>query len=202
MGILRHFDLSKFKKANCFLETGTENGFGIEHALKYDNLKEIHSVEINKKFYDFCSQKFKFNENVNLWLGTSEERLVDMLKAIDKFDSCIYWLDAHLPSDPGSRFKHDRENNNIEFPLEKELKLIKENRDTSKDYFIIDDLRIYIDGPFQHTGKSWPHHHLYPDFFPHVDGIKFIEDMFNNTHEIVKVYDHEGYLVLYPKESK
>ena len=62
------------------------------------------------------------------------------------------------------------------------------------------DLRIYIDGPFQYPGNSWPHHHLYPDFFPHKDGIKFIEDLCGETHEIIKIYDHEGYLLLYPKE--
>ena len=198
MGLLRHFDLARFANADCFLETGSENGFGIEHAMKYDNLEEIHSVEINEKFYNFCSQKFKFVDRVNLWLGSSEARLVEMISAISDKNSCIYWLDAHLPSDPGSRFKYGRESNQIEFPLEKELRLIMENRDTSSDYFIIDDLRIYEDGPFEHTGKSRPHHHLYPDFFPHVDGIKFIEDMFGDTHNILRDYSHEGYLILEP----
>ena len=199
MGILRNFDLSHFKMANCFLETGSENGLGIEHAAKYKNLLEIHSVEINEKFYNFCKQKFKFSDKVKLWLGSSEDRMSDMISSIEKYDSCIFWLDAHLPSDPGSRFLHDRVSNEIEFPLEAELKIIKENRDVSKDYFIIDDLRIYIEGPFQHTGQSWPHRHLYPDFFPHKDGIKFVEDLLGDTHDIVKVYDHEGYLLLYPK---
>tara|TARA_R100001015_G_scaffold19003_2_gene14081 strand:- start:11764 stop:12372 length:609 start_codon:yes stop_codon:yes gene_type:complete len=200
MGLLRNFDLSNFENAKCVMETGSEKGFGIEHALKYKNIKEVHSVEINEKFYDFCGQKFKHDDRVKLWLGSSENRLKEMLESISHLDSCLYWLDAHLPSDPGSYFKHDRVDNDVEFPLEIEMKIIKENRDTSKDYFIIDDLRIYIDGPFQHTGKSWPHHHLYPNFFPHKDGISFIEDLFGDSHEIVKIYDHEGYLLLYPKE--
>ena len=200
MGLLRHFDLSRFEKADCFMETGTENGFGLEHAMKYHNLKELHSVEINEKFYNFCKQKFNFVDRVNLWLGSSETKLVEMLSAISERKSCLYWLDAHLPSDPGSRFEHGREADQIEFPLEKELRLIKDNRDTKFDYFIIDDLRIYEDGPFQHTGKSWPHHHLYPNFFPHKDGIKFIEEMFSDTHNILRDYNHEGYLILEPKQ--
>ena len=200
MGILRNFDFNQFTNADCFLETGSENGFGIEHALKYKNIKYIQSVEINEKFHNFCKHKFKFNDNVNLWLGPSEERLKEMVESMKEYKSCIYWLDAHLPSDPGSRFKHDRIKDEIEFPLETEIKIIKENRDISNDYFIIDDLRIYIDGPFQYPGSSWPHHKLYPDFFPHKDGIKFIEDLCGDTHEIVKIYDHEGYLLMYPKE--
>ena len=200
MGLLRHFNLLGLA-AECFVETGTENGNGVDHALKYDFFKEIHSVEINEKFYDFCSQKYKHIDRVKLWFGSSEEKMSEILESISGLNSCLFWLDAHLPSDPGSRFLHDREDNNIEFPLEKELQLIKERRDTASDYFLIDDLRIYIDGDFQYPGHTWPHYKEYPGFFPHPEGITFIENLFGETHEFVKIYDHEGYLMLKPKSE-
>jgi hypothetical protein len=201
MGLLRHFDLSLIE-AQCFVETGLENGNGVDHALSYEQFKELHSIEINEKFYNFGCTKYKHVDRLNLWCGSSAERLEEVVESIAKFKSCFFWLDAHLPSDPGSRFKHDRKGDDIEFPLEREIEIITRNRDVSNDCFLIDDLRIYIDGPFQYPGSSWPHHKNYPDFFPHKEGIKFAEDAFGSTHSIKQIYDHEGYLFVTPKDTK
>ena len=200
MGILKHFDLSGVD-AQCFVETGLENGYGLDHALTYKQFLELHSVEINQEFYDFGSQKYKHMDRVKLWLGSSEERMEEIVQSISQHNSCFFWLDAHLPSDPGSRFLHDREDDNIEFPLEKEIQIIKKNRDTKNDYFLIDDLRIYVDGPFQYPGNSWPHYKDYPGYFPHPDGIGFAQRAFADTHDIKQIYDHEGYLFISPKKK-
>ena len=200
MGLLRHFDL-RLIDAECFVETGLENGHGMDHAITYPQFKKLHSVEINKKFYEFCSEKYKHVDRVKLWLGSSEERIEEIIEDIAEFKSCFFWLDAHLPSDPGSRFLHDRGSDHVEFPLEKEIEIITQKRDTSSDYFLIDDLRIYVDGPFQHPGKSWPHYKDYPGFFPHPDGINFAERAFGATHDIKQIYDHEGYLYISPKKE-
>lgn len=197
MGILKHFDLKKFD-VECFLETGTENGHGIDHALKY-NFKSINSVEINHMFYRAACIKYAPESKVHLWHGSSEECMPDMLKSIKSFKSCFFWLDAHLPSDPGSKFLYERKNDNIEFPLEQELKNIISLRNIKNDVFLIDDLRIYIDGPFEHAANTWPYRNNYPNFFPHKDGISFIKKMFIDTHNINNIYDHEGYLLLTPK---
>tara|TARA_A100001515_G_scaffold134393_1_gene124374 strand:- start:1378 stop:1980 length:603 start_codon:yes stop_codon:yes gene_type:complete len=199
MGILRNFNLNTLK-TECFVETGTQRGMGLDYALQHD-YKELHSIEINEEYYNFCEQKYKFVDKVKLYLGSSEERINDVLENIAHFDSCLFWLDAHLPDDPGSQIgeDHDRLQDSLEFPLETELKLIKEKRKTKNDFFLIDDLRIYVDGPFQYPGNTWPHHDKYPNFFPHKDGIKFIEDLYSETHNIQKIYDHEGYLLIVPK---
>ena len=199
MGLLRNFDLHKLQ-AECFVETGTQQGMGLDYALQH-NFKELHSVEINEEYYNFCTSKYKHVDRVCLWSGSSEDKMGEILAAIDGYKSCLFWLDAHLPDDPGSQIgdEYDRSTNDIEFPLEKELRLIKTTRNTSQDIILMDDLRIYIDGPFQYPGASWPHHAEYPNFFPHKDGIKFVEDLYQDTHDIQKIYDHEGYLLLTPK---
>lgn len=198
MGILKHFDLSVFK-CESFLETGTENGHGIDHALKFD-FKSINSVEINEKFYRAACIKYISQPKVGLWHGSSNECMKEMLESIVKYDSCFFWLDAHLPSDPGSKYLYDRSGDDVEFPLEEELKNIMKFRDTKKDVFLIDDLRIYVDGPFQYPSHTWPFIKNYPNFFPHKDGINFIKNLFDNTHDIKEIYDHEGYLLITPKK--
>ena len=55
-------------------------------------------VQITQKFaYEFNTiqdlERFKDNDNVNLWLGVSYDTFPDMMKRIDK-KSC-FWLDAH-----------------------------------------------------------------------------------------------------------
>tara|TARA_Y100001938_G_C8090024_1_gene434452 strand:- start:1862 stop:2473 length:612 start_codon:yes stop_codon:yes gene_type:complete len=199
MGVLRSFDLSLYE-AECFVETGTQKGVGLDYALQHD-YKELHSIEINEEYYNFCTQKYKFVDKVKLYHGDSETRIDDVLLAIEKFDSCFFWLDAHLPTDPGSQMKKEYtcSSDKIEFPLEVELQAIKEGRPAKDDIILIDDLRIYLDGPFQYPGHTWPHRAKYPDFFPHKDGIKFIEEMFEDTHSFHKIYNHEGYLLLLPK---
>tara|TARA_R110000824_G_scaffold66264_3_gene172033 strand:+ start:1886 stop:2488 length:603 start_codon:yes stop_codon:yes gene_type:complete len=200
MGLLRNFDLQKLQ-TECFVETGTQQGLGLDYALQHD-FKELHSIEINEEYYNFCTQKYKHVDRAKLWLGSSEEKMHEILSAIKDYKSCFFWLDAHLPDDPGSQLgdTYARSNDDIEFPLEKELRLIKQSRDTAHDIILMDDLRIYLDGPFQYPGSSWPHHTEYPNFFPHKDGIKFVEDLYQDTHNIQKIYDHEGYLLLTPKD--
>lgn len=197
MGILKHFDLNNYK-TDCFLETGTENGHGIDHALKY-NFKEINSIEINESFYRAACIKYVKDTNVVLWHGNSTSVIPNVLEKIKNYSSCFFWLDAHLPSDPGSKYTFNRVDDKIEFPLESEINLIVNKRDIRKDIFLIDDLRIYVAGPFQHTADSWPYKKNYPNFFPHKDGIKFLEILFSETHDIKKIYDHEGYVLITPK---
>jgi hypothetical protein len=81
MGLLRNFDLNLIN-AQCFVETGLESGHGMDHALTYPQFKKLHSVEINEKFYDFCSSKYKHIDKVKLWLGSSEERIKEIVEDI------------------------------------------------------------------------------------------------------------------------
>ena len=61
-----------------------------------------------------------------------------------------------------------------------------------KDFFIIDDLRIYEDGYYE--GGNWKDRVDYGG-----SGIQFIYDAFENSHDIKKLNNGEGYVVLQPK---
>ena len=61
----------------------------------------------------------------------------------------------------------------------------------SDDVFVIDDLRVYEDGPFE-TG-NWAERGLYGG-----DGIAFIEELFEDTHYVVRSYNKQGFVMLFP----
>lgn len=181
--------LSTFNLEN-YVETGTGRGDCLSHMIQY-NLKKYHSIEIHPVLYQECLNKFKYNTNCVLHLGNSYEKLVDVLKDID--GNTLFFLDAHFPgSDFGFTKYSDETDKNKRIPLENELNVIKNNRDTSKDVLIIDDLRIYEDGPFE--DGNWDARSVLGG-----DGIDFIYDLFETTHNIEKLYSAQGYIVLTPK---
>ena len=205
MGILKNFNLNRFNGVQAFLETGTQNGVGLEYAHRNGNFLDLHSIEINEGYYKYCSAKFSNAKNITLWHGNSIEKIPQVLNAIKQYSSCLYWLDAHIPEDT-KEYPFFTENEEIIFPLEKEFDLITKNRDIKNDYFLIDDLRVYIDGPFQYPFNSHPeskkYKQKYPNYFPHKNGINFIENLVKDTHDIEKIWDHEGYIYVYPKGKK
>jgi len=190
MGFISVFDIDKIKEKydlNIFLETGTYMGGSLTHIKKFGFLK-ILSVELIKEIYDKCKIKFINDENIFLYNGNSFDKIKEMLDQVKTTDNILFWLDAHLPS----HYSVDEYDIDLEIPLEKELKNIISNRDISKDYFIIDDLRIYEDGSY--AAGNWLDRKLY-----NTDGIQFIYDLFSKTHNIKKDYRNEGYIICEPK---
>ena len=61
----------------------------------------------------------------------------------------------------------------------------------SNDVIVIDDLRIYEDGPFE-TG-NWDERSKYGG-----DGIEFIEKLFEDTHYVGRSYNAQGFVILFP----
>ena len=59
---------------------------------------------------------------------------------------------------------------------------------------MIDDLRIYEDGPFE--SGNWDERSKYGG-----DGIEFIENIFDKTHYIVRSYNAQGSIILFPVEK-
>ena len=179
MGRLNNFNLDEFREATCFIETGTQNGVGLGHAHVNGAFWELHSVEINEGYYRAACAKTAHAPNIHLWHGSSFDKLPEMMKEVSGHRSCLFWLDAHIPEDT-AEYPFRTEDEEIVFPLEKELELIVNTRDTRNDYFIIDDLRIYIEGPFQYPFNSHPeaasYKKQYPNYFPHKDGISFVEN--------------------------
>lgn len=191
MGTLRRFDLNHFA-AECFVETGTFLGDSLAYAQSHP-YKMLHSVELFPEFVEQCQRTFANDKRVHLWCGKSIDLLPDILKQIEPYGSALFWLDAHLPSNMNNIRLPDE----VEFPLEAELRVIQANRDTRNDNFLIDDLRIYEEGRF--ANGNWPKRSLFADVEQVKNGISFIDALFSGTHTIRKLFDHEGYVVLRPR---
>lgn len=194
MGDLKHFDLNQFiQKHNVvdMIETGTYKGDAVAYALHF-NLKNIYSVELIKEFYEHSSKRFENNKNVRIINSTSKEGLIQIFNN-HSVGNCLFWLDAHLPNfyqkQYGDDYKKDKD---LLIPLEEEIKIIIANKDVSNDVFIIDDLRIYETGSFQKGNWNGA-------IVAGVGGIDFIYKLLDQTHDIKKLYDDEGYILCTPK---
>ena len=108
--------------------------------------------------------------------------------------NCIFWLDAHYPgAEEGIKRYNDEQEEFVKLPLQKELELIAARANRFQDLILVDDLRIYEEGPFKKGN-------LPKDVLPpKVRNTHFVANLFKSTHEISKLYDDEGYMVLLPK---
>lgn len=71
--------------------------------------------------------------------------------------------------------------------------MIKSLRPNFNDVIIVDDLRIYETGPFK--GGNMPDN-IIP---PAKRNIDFVYELFSKSHDIIKLYDDHGYIVIVPK---
>jgi len=115
-----------------FIETGSGGGGGIQLALDA-GFPLIYSIELSEVLYEFCSEYFKVNKNVNVVFGDSQRVLWDV---ISKFNTPItFWLDAHI-TDLLSEGDPEKP------PLMEEIEII--GRHPIKNHTIlIDDLRCW-----------------------------------------------------------
>jgi hypothetical protein len=105
----------------------------------------------------------------------------------------LFFLDAHFPgADFGYKTYEEEKNKDIRIPLEKELETLKKFKFINKSYLIIDDLRIYEDGPFENG--IWDKRFLLGG-----ENIDFIY-YYKETHFIEKNYQKQGFIILKPKK--
>lgn len=194
MGHIDRFNLQNIIKEydiSYFLETGTGYGVSLEHSIKF-NFKKIYTIEIIEQFFKEVQNKFSDNR-IQFINNNSKDGLNNILNQIES-GNILFWLDAHFPgADFGLSSYDSTKEDHLRIPLESELRMIKEIRDTKNDYFIIDDLRIYEDGPFQ--GGNWEDRNRLGG-----DNIHFIHELFEETHSIHKDYRDQGYIILIPKK--
>ena len=117
------------EKYKIFIETGTYRGDTIEY-LKHDYDKLI-SIEITKKWYNYCVDKFKNDKHITLYHGDAIDILPNILKNIN--EPAIIFLDSHYSG--GTTGKTNK--NTTDTALLEELKILQfRNYD---DIIIIDD---------------------------------------------------------------
>jgi hypothetical protein len=195
LGTIRRFDLQRIikeYKTVHFFETGTFRGDGVSFALNFP-FKQITSVEIVSEIAAQAKSKFANNTTVKIIAADSVTALKNELPHLQ--NNCVFWLDAHFPGADAGMTAYDTENNEeVRLPLVKELETISVLRNEFNDVLILDDLRIYEDGPYQNGNVPL-------DALPKMErSIQFVYKYFDSTHVIIKCYLDEGYILLFPKK--
>ena len=193
MGSIREHDISGLKDKydlKYYVETGTGMGECLSYAEEF-NFDEYHSIEIYEKIYKEAVDKFSHNNKIKIHLGNSYE----ILPNISVKGNTLFWLDAHFPGVDFHYESYDSEKDyNKRLPLENELRTIKNNFNTDNSVLLIDDLRIYEDGPYK--SGNWSDRGKYGG-----NGIEFIYELFGETHDIRKDFQSQGYIIIEPKNK-
>ncbi len=193
MGNIRKFDLGRIinhYKVKNFVETGTFYGDGVAYALQFP-FKKIWSVEIVPDLARKCMKKFIEHNNVTIVCNESVSALKHEIPQLK--GPAVYWLDAHFPGADAGLTGYLSDDESLRLPLAEELRIIAANRNTSHDVFILDDLRIYEDGNFEKGNVP-------EDALPSgMRNTSFVEELFGNSHKIIRCFADEGYLLLFPK---
>lgn len=206
MGALYRFDLQplidKYKLVN-YVETGTGTGSCLNYARQY-NFKKLYSIELDKEFIDNLKYIEKLDFRVKLINNYSTKALKDLLPKLS-CDPCLVWLDGHFAGNP-DHYKCTYEESILNygkdsFPLEEELKLLKQYRNISKDVVIIDDFILYSENEPCEWAKnnSFQYRKLAEDCGINLNP-DFIYDILNETHIIEKDQRDQCYLIAIPKK--
>lgn len=201
MGSLARFDLAALARdfrCTAFVETGTGSGAGILHAARAAAWPRLFTIELFPEVADKARAALAVEPRITLLEGTSEEALRQLLPALPADEPVLFWLDAHFPGADFGYAAYDSERDEaLRLPLERELSVIRELRPRARDVILIDDLRIYEDGPFA-SGTM-------PDFaqtlVPERRHIRFVAELFGETHCIHRLYQEEGYVALLPRDG-
>lgn len=176
-----------------FIETGTGMGDTVEFCLNrgFDN---ITSIEIHPDIANKASERFKNEQSCKIINDNSFSAIEKICQNSDK--KTIFWLDAHFPGVDFNYYNlEDEKNTDRRIPLEKELEIITKNKkDISGDIFIIDDLRIYEDGPYD--AGNWELRKKFGG-----NGIGFLYKYLEKTHHILKYNRFQGFAICLPKKN-
>ena len=132
-------NFAEFVSHRTYIETGSCHGGSIIRAQNA-GFTLIKSVEVFEDFYIKCTELFKNDPEVFLYLGESREELPNMLD--DIFEPAVFFLDAH-PAGPNTgghddlMEKGDKSEFHQDFILTEELKIILNNN--PNHIIIIDD---------------------------------------------------------------
>lgn len=196
MGAINQFNVSRIIRdynTEYFFETGTWKGDAVAFALQYP-FKKIISAEIIPVIADEAKCRFQQEPRVTIVGSNSTDALTAELPSLN--GNCLFWLDAHFPGADAGLERYDAiEDEDIRLPLEKELTIIHQLRKNYQDVFIIDDLRVYEDGPYENGSSP-------ADTLPRKDrDIGFINRLFGKSHIPMRTYRNEGYVLLFPIET-
>ena len=192
MGALYRLDIGEYIRAygvDTFLETGTASGDSLAHALTFP-FEKLFSIEIDAEQYRQTLPRFTQEQRATLVHASSIKGMQQILPGIE--GRILFWLDAHFPGEWRGVARDTEDDMGIRLPLEQELSIIRELRGGAPDVLLIDDLRIYEDGPF--TNGNWADRRTQGG-----DGIGFVHQLFDASHHITRIHLDEGYITLTPR---
>lgn len=179
-----------FYKVENLIETGTGKAEVVRDVSCINQNLNIHTIEIIEPLYEKNKINFSYLKNVNWHLGSSVDVLPKILPSL--VGNTLFWMDAHFPgADFGFASYEDEKDHDKRLPLKKELEVILTNKDITNDIFVLDDLWIYEDGPYE-TG-NWEKRSTCG-----ADNIDFVNEFFENTHYIIRSYNAQGFIILFP----
>ena len=130
----------------------------------------------------------------------STEGLKYVCSLLPKDESVLFFLDAHFPGADFHKMTYEEsmtEFKNQSFPLAEEIKSIKDNRDITNDYFIVDDWKLY-DRTKNYEYPEWEYEDVQKRLGLETNGSKIISE-FGDTHTHEVSLRHQGFLFLNPK---
>jgi len=198
MGSLTRLDLAIYD-CDIFFETGTGTGASLLHALNNGRFEKLYSVEIHPRTAERASLRFQEHANLKIINSDSASALRSILPEIHADSKILFFFDAHFPGEVDKEFGgyKNLEPNSIKLPLSEELTIVRQFRERSEDVIIIDDLRIYEDGPFEQGNMpDWAE-----TLAPHDKNIDFIYKIFPNR-DIQKYYRDQGYILISPQAQR
>lgn len=177
--LTKHFYRSSgSKKTNIYIETGTYLGTGVHEVKKH--YKDIHSIEVSEKWFNYNVDQFKNDKHIIIHLGDSKLILNDLCKMYE--EPITFFLDAHYSGEHTSM-------SDEESPLLEELDTITK-RNNDNDIIIIDDTRMI--GKSGITGNN-DLNSIYPETFFDWRYITFekIREKFDDGW---KFFDNQNYM--------
>lgn len=196
MGTLTKYSLTDVP-CNVFVETGTGTGGTLKHAMRAEIFERLFSVEIHKESAEQVRLELAAHKQVKIFNATSADALNEIFFLLKPTDRVFFFLDAHFPGEFSKNFTgYDNiEMDNIALPLEDELTLIRQARPNSQDIIVIDDLRLYEQGPFERGNLA--------DGFGGIPmemrKIDFVQRIFSDR-VIKRDFRDEGYLIITPQK--
>ena len=198
MGSLAHFDvgglMARYGLVH-FVETGTGRGVSLAHASRF-GFRTLRSCESVPALCRDAQEAFHSDRRVTVYPSNSRDFLDRVCADTPDDEPVLFWLDAHFPGADYGLFGYgDEPDEALRLPLPQELEVIKNRRPQGRDVILVDDLRIWTDGPFSSGNlpanvRPWCPKSRSADLFARILGA---------THTVRFDYADEGYTILTPK---
>lgn len=186
--------LCDFYDTKTYVETGTGEGNSLQVVLDLLNINKLYTVDIDPDMLFQASSRLGCEDKVTYVCNNSFDFLKNLLENdLKEQNSVLFFLDAHFPFADFKKMTYQESINfykNQAVPLKDELELISKYRSNKNDIIILDDLRIYKDGPYE--GGNWEDRELYK-----LGDESFIYQSFPER-TITEYYTEQGFILITP----